>query len=398
MTTQKHRNPRLLMIVHGAFPMDVRVGSEVRAAVAAGFEVVVIALRDEGEEPTGTAEGARVLRLPIRHVHGAGAAAMLREYVGFTMLAAIKATRLALRRRFDVVQIHNPPDFLVIAALVPRLLGARVVFDVHDLASDMFHMRFDGRPGARLAERALRVIERLAARVSHVVLTVHEPYRRELVARGLASSKVVVVMNTLDEALMPPPLEAHDDGQGFVISYHGTITPHYGVPLIVEAAAQARAAIPDLAVRIYGSGDALNDVVARAAELGLADRVWVSPTFLSRGEVLRAVQDASVGVIPNLPTKLNRFALSTKLFEYVALGVPVVCSDLPTLREHFSDDEVLFFEAGNAGALARALEATAQDPDAARSRAEAALRRYQGYRWHVSAARYVAALRSCLRR
>ena len=110
------------------------------------------------------------------------------------------------------------------------------------------------------------------------------------------------------------------------------------------------------------------------------------------------VQPASVGVVPNLPTQLNRFALSTKLFDYVALGVPVVCSDLPTLREHFSDDEVLFFEAGNPRALAHVLEQTANDPEGARRRAQAALRRYEQYRWSVSAERYVAALRACVTR
>ena len=122
----------------------------------------------------------------------------------------------------------------------------------------------------------------------------------------------------------------------------------------------------------------------------------MSASHLSQREVLRAVQPASVGVIPNLPTKLNRFALSTKLLEYVALGVPVVCSDLPTLREHFTDQEVLFFEPGNAHALADALVRTAADPEAARQRAAAALSRYEEYRWSANAARYVGALRRCL--
>ena len=195
---------------------------------------------------------------------------------------------------------------------------------------------------------------------------------------------------------MPPPLR-EDGGDGFVVSYHGTITPHYGVPLIVEAAAQARETIPSLGVRIYGFGDSIDIVRARAEELGIADRLWISPEPLSQRDVLRAVQTASVGVVPNLPTKLNRYALSTKLLEYVALGVPVVCSDLPTLREHFSDDEVLFFEAGDARALADALARTAADPEAARHRAAAARRRYETYRWPASAARYVEALRRCLR-
>jgi glycosyltransferase involved in cell wall biosynthesis len=385
------------MLLHGFFPTEVRVAAEVRAAVAAGFDVDVIALRAEGDDPNGIAEGARYYRLPINHVHGAGFGGVVKEYVGFTLLAGWRAARMSLRRRYDIVQVHNPPDFLVLAALVPRFLGARIVFDVHDLASDMFHMRFERKPGSAIAERALRALERLAARMSRVVLTVHEPYRRELVARGVEPSKVVVIMNSLDDAALPPPAEPAARN-GFVVAYHGTVTPHYGVPLIVEAAAQALPTIPDLTVRIYGSGDAVPSVLARAAELGIEDRVWVSPTFLSQREVLKAVQPASVGVIPNLPTKLNRFALSTKLLEYVALGVPVVCSDLPTLREHFSEDEVLFFEAGNPEALAHALETTAKDPAAARRRADAALRRYESYRWPISAKRYVDALNSCLER
>ena len=390
------RRPRLLMLLHGFFPTEVRVAAEVRAAVAAGFEVDVIALRGKSDPARGMAEGARYHRVPVDHVHGAGLGGMVKEYLGFTLLAALKAARLSARRRYDIVQIHTPPDFLVLAAAVPRLLGARIVFDVHDLASDMFHMRFEGRRGSAVAEHVLRAVERWTAGAARVVLTVHDPYKRELVARGVDPDKVVVIMNSLDDAALPPPLEPAAPN-GFVVSYHGTVTPHYGVPLIVDAAAKALPAIPDLEVRIYGSGDAIPDVLTRAAALGVEDRVWVSPTFLSQREVLRAVQPASVGVIPNLPTKLNRFALSTKLLEYVALGVPVICSDLPTLREHFSDDEVLFFEAGSSTALARALELTAKEPEAAHERADAALRRYDAYRWPASAERYVEALRRCLR-
>ena len=117
------RRPRVLMLLHGFFPTEVRVAAEVRAAVAAGFEVDVIALRGEGDAPTGTAEGARYVRLPIDHVHGSGLGSVVKEYVGFTALATVKAARLALRHRYDIVQVHNPPDFLAVAAAVPRALG-----------------------------------------------------------------------------------------------------------------------------------------------------------------------------------------------------------------------------------------------------------------------------------
>jgi glycosyltransferase involved in cell wall biosynthesis len=200
------------------------------------------------------------------------------------------------------------------------------------------------------------------------------------------------VMNSLDETLLPET-RGEPSANGFVVSYHGTITPHYGVPLIIEAAAEALPAIPDLEIAIYGHGDALPEVLERATTLGLGERLRITPEFLPQREVLQAVQSASVGVVPNLPTRLNRYALSTKLFEYVVLGVPVVCSDLPTLREHFSDEEVLFFEPGSSHALAEALEEVASDREAALRRARSARIRYESYRWPVSARRYVDALR-----
>ena len=378
------------MLLHGHFPMEVRVAAEVRAAMEAGFDVDVIALRGVGEEPEEVVDGARVLRLPIRHEHGAGPVATAKEYIGFTVLAGIKAAGLAPRRRYAIVQVHNPPDFLLLAALGPRLLGARIVLDVHDLAPDMFNMRFGDRRGAGVAERILRFVEKLAIRAADSIVTVHEPYRQELISRGAKPERVEVVLNSLDERLLPTPEARPLNGSRIV--YHGTVTPHYGVELLVEAAAEAMPEIPDLSLRIYGQGDSLTDVVERAAALGIGEAVWVSPEPLSQKDVLRAIQYASVGVVPNLPLRLNRFALSTKLFEYVALGIPVVSADLPTIRAYFSHEEVTYFRAGDAKSLARALVRTLQDPDAAKARALAARARYEEYRWPVNAARYTDVL------
>jgi glycosyltransferase involved in cell wall biosynthesis len=94
-------------------------------------------------------------------------------------------------------------------------------------------------------------------------------------------------------------------------------------------------------------------------------------------------------VIPNRPSRLNRYALSSKLLEYVELGIPVAAAGLPTLREHFTDDEVLFFTPGDADALAAALLAIARDPAVAQTRAMAARRRARAYAWQTNAERYV---------
>jgi glycosyltransferase involved in cell wall biosynthesis len=384
------------MVLHKPYPPDPRVAREIRVARKEGFEVDVVAMRRAGEPAFEVVEGARVIRLPLSHRYGVSFAASVREYVGFTGLASFRVARLFLRRRYDVIHVHNPPDFLVISALWPKLFGSRVIFDVHDLAPDMFAMRFADRRGAGLADRLLMLVERGATAVADAVITVHEPYRRELIRRRVPEEKTMVVMNSVDETVLPAQRVVPDGRDGFRVVYHGTLSPHYGVELLVEAGALVASELPELRLEFYGRGDSIPALERRAAELDVSEMVKIGGEKSHR-EVLKQIQGSSVGVVPNLPTRLNRFALSSKLLEYIALEIPVVVAALPTLLEHFSDQEVLFFEPGNAAALAEALLAVAKDPQGAAARTAAALRRYDGYRWHVYGPRYGALLRSLAR-
>jgi glycosyltransferase involved in cell wall biosynthesis len=383
---------RLCMVVHGPYPVgEPRVARQAAAAIRDGYCVEVIAMRRAGEPGQEMVDGALVTRLPIRHVRGAGIAHVLVEYLAFAAIAAGVVGARASRRRYDVVQVHNPPDFLIVAAAVPRLLGSRIILDIHDPSPEMFAMRFPGRAGA-VAGVILRRIERLATGLADSVVTVHEPYRRELLARGIPEAKVTVVMNSLDEGLLPAPAPPTKVTPRVV--YHGTVTPAYGVGLLVDAAARVVGEIPELRVEIIGEGDGIAELRERVRRLHVSDRVTVDATYLPHREALARVQGASVGVVPNLPTPLNRFALSSKLFEYVALGVPVVSADLPTIRTHFSADEVQFFEPGSADSLADALLAVLRNPDKAATQVERARQRYEAYRWDVNAPKYLAILES----
>ncbi len=379
----------ICMLVHGPFPVgEPRVARQARAAAAAGYQVDVISMRRPGEPRDESQDGIEIHRLPLEHERGHGLRPVVREYVGFTILAAATLWRLARRRRYQVIHVHNPPDFLLLAALPAKLaFRARVLFDVHDLAPDLFAERFGSGAVARLANRLLPTIERLALRLADAVVTVHEPYARELRARG--ARNVTVVMNSVDPDLLPTSDDEMTDGPEFRVVYHGTVTPWYGVDLLVDAAGAVVSEIPDLVVQIYGEGDAVPALREQSRQLGLEGRVRFYDRWLPQRDVLSRVRSASVGVIPNRPSRLNRYALSSKLLEYVELGIPVAAAGLPTLREHFTDDEVLFFTPGDADALAAALLAIARDPAVAQTRAMAARRRARAYAWQTNAARYV---------
>jgi glycosyltransferase involved in cell wall biosynthesis len=382
------------MVVHAHYPIgEPRVQREARAALDAGYDVEVVCLRGEGEPAREVVEGVAVRRLPLAHVRGAGVLRLVFEYVAFALLAA---AAVGLRRRPPgAVHVHTPPDFLVVAALPAKLRGARVLLDIHDLSPHMWEARFGPGLKRRLVVGALRLAERAACRIADAVVTVHEPYGRELAADGVDARKISIVMNSTDDALVARALDgapaAPEDG-AFTVAYHGTITAWYGVDLVVDAIALLAERLPDVRGVVLGAGDALDGARALAAERGVADRIAFSGTYLPIEEALRRVAGASCGAIPNRPTTLNRFALSSKLFEYVALGIPAVVARLDTLAAHFSDDEMTFFEPGDAGSLAGALEWVARNPEEAAAKVERAARRAESYSWHRNRDRYLRVL------
>jgi glycosyltransferase involved in cell wall biosynthesis len=216
-----------------------------------------------------------------------------------------------------------------------------------------------------------------------------------LIDHGVPAEKVVVVMNVTDEALLASVGDGDEDPTAeaaFTVAYCGTVAPWYGVELVVDATVQLIADLPEARSLIVGGGDALDVIRDRVRALGLADRVEITGQ-LPIEEAIRQLTRASCGVIPNLPTELNRFALSTKLFEYIAVGLPVVVARLETLARHFSEMEVTFFDPGDSSSLARALHWVATHPDEANAKARRArMRVEEEYSWSANRARYLEAV------
>lgn len=375
-------NPTICMVVHAYYPLaEPRVQREARAACQAGYDVIVVALRSPGEAAREVIDGVRVHRLPLVHRRGAGMLRMALEYLSFSILAMAWVARESLLRPFALVHVHAPPDFLVVAALPARLRGTRVVLDIHDLSSHMLAVRTRGEFAT--ASKGLLAIERRAAGAADRVVTVHEPYRGELIAHGVPAEKVRIIMNGADDSLLTgirPSMR--DPEHRFRLAYHGTLTWWYGTDLIIDAVRKLNDLELDVEALILGDGDALLDLQTTARQLGVGDRVEFSRGYLPIENALARVATADCGVIPNRPSVINRFALSSKLLEYVSLRVPVVVAELETLAAHFSPEEVTFFTPGDSESMANAIRWVHDHRAEARAKAARALERAEEYSWN----------------
>lgn len=379
---------RHCMVVDNTYP-DPRVEREANALLERGYQVDVICQLSRGAPRTEHDGRLSIYRLPVKRRRGASALVQLWEYLAFGAWATAMVTLRHLRARYDVVQVHNVPDFLVFSAVVPKLLGASVILDLHDLMPEFFASRFGGDLRRPLA-RAVLFQERLSTGFADRVITVTELWRRRLIQRGTPQDKVHVVMNLPDEQAYPtrePVIRRHEGP--LTVVYHGTLTRRYGIDVLLMAFALARKRTP-LRLVIHGRGEYREDGIALAKDLGIDDAVTWSTGNLSTADLSALIGQGDIGVVPNRNDLFTDEILPTKLMEYVALGIPSVVSRTTAVESHFTDDMVRFAEPGNAEDLAAALVELANDPEQRSALASNAQRFSRQFRWADQAADYVA--------
>lgn len=350
-TRQRH-----CMIVHAYYPLgETRVEREALALVDAGFEVDVICLGKQHEASFETIGGVDIYRLPVVRNKKGGFLKQILEYLKFFLLVFFKLLVLFPRRRYKTVQSHNPPDFLIFSALIPKIFGARLILDLHDLMPEFFAYKKDLDMDSLLV-RLVVVQERLSCWIADHVITVTDIWRDRLISRGVREDKISVVMNVADDRIFYPDPDnknGREDDHALRLIYHGTITHHYGMEDLIKAIRLASEKIPDIYLTLQGRGEYLDDTVRLVDELGVQQNVHINAVMLPTEELPALIRQADAGVVPNQNDVFTGDLLPTKMLEYIALDVPVIAAKTRVISQYFDESMVQFFTPGDAESLAQ---------------------------------------------
>jgi glycosyltransferase involved in cell wall biosynthesis len=370
------------------YPFDPRVRREVQALVEMGCRVDVICIRRE-REPRRERHGLlTVYRLPIAHRRG-GIARYVLEYGGFLLAAGALLTLLHLSRGYDLVQVNSMPDALVFAALVPRLMGARVLLDLHECMPEFFATKFGVSQDHPLV-RVIALLEQASISFAHSTLTCTDQMRLAFTRRGAAEERIRVVLNAADEAVFDRgayPASPREAGRLALIC-HGSVEPLYGLDVAIRAVARLREELPGLTLHIYGDGTHLPDLRALTQELGVPDAVTFTGCFVPMEELLGAIAAADAGVIAIKSDAFRDLVHCNKMYEFIAMGKPVICSRTAAVEAYFDDDCLQFFTSDSVDDLTRAIRQLAETPDLGARMAERAARASELYRWEHQRRRY----------
>jgi len=333
------------------------VQSEAEALADAGFDVEVICMRSIDSPCREVVNGVTVIRMPVRL-----RSSMVGKAVGyglFSLFAAWNVSVRHIRRPYTVVQANSLPDFLVFAALVPKLLGCRVVAYMQEPAPELAATVLDRKWIIGFLAR----IEQWAIRFADHSVTVTDQLKQRYVERGAAANRITVVLNCADPGILlgnwsPTPMERKT---GFVVVCHGTIADRYGQDTIIGAARALHNEIPDLRIVITGRGSGTRELIRAVAGYELQDVVqfegWVSQTRLN--DILHS---ADVGIVAQKASSYSHLVHTNKMVDYWIFGLPVIASRLDAVSQLYDNRVIEYFEPGNASDLAAAIRRLHADP------------------------------------
>ena len=381
----------ILVIRQGAYPLDPRVRREVGALLEDGQNVDVLCTRRAGERFFERDGGVRIIRLPLFHRRG-GAAGYLVEYLLFFLFASVAAAGLHLRRRYRLVQVHTLPDSLVFSALVPRLLGARVLLDLHECMPEFFASKFGTGPDHPVV-KALGAVEQGAIRFANQSITCTNQMREAFVARGAREDKIGVVLNSSEEQLFDPDRFPMTAKTGFTILCHGAIEDRYGLDTAIRAVALLGAEIPELRLQIRGEGSEVESLKALAAELGVEDRIDFEVGYGPIEDLVAAVAAADVGLVAVKRDPFRDLTQCNKMYDFIAMRRPVLVSRTRSVETYFEEDCFAWFESGDEKDLARAIATLHADPSLGPRLVERAATQAEPYRWPAQKKLYLDIIR-----
>ena len=352
------KTPRVA-IVRQADLYEMQIQREAEALVRAGCDVEVLVMRNPDRPREIELNGVRVTSLPIR-LDRSAPGGYLTGYAGFLLMAAATLAVRCLRRRYAVVQVNTMPDFLVFAALIPKLLGSRVFIYMHEPMPELAEtLKGPGR-----TSRALAWIEQRCLRFADHAYAVTEQLKQRYIERGADGERITVVLNGVDPAARlgdsrPADPATHD---GFTLVCHGTIEDRYGQDTLVDAIALLGDDLPDLRVVITGRGSTEPEIRAQIAEHGLQDRIafegWVTEERLN--ELLHT---SDAGLVGQKASPYSHLVHTNKMVDYWIFGLPVIASRLRALAETYDDSVIEYYEAGDPADLARAIRHLHDSPE-----------------------------------
>ncbi len=351
----RNTRKKICMVAYSPYESDNRIRRYAETLAKRGDQVDAIAIsRSNDALPQEEINGVTVYRVQHREHNERGKWTYAGRLLCFLVRSSATLTRLHERNRYDVIHIHNMPDFLVFAAWYPKSTGAKLILDIHDVVPELFGNKFQTNFKTAYVG-LLKRIERMSANfVDHVIVSNHL-WHKTVVARSVREERCSVFINHVDSEMFSRHARTRTDGK-FIVLFPGSLQWHQGLDIAIEAFVQFKNKVPNAEFHIYaGAGGDMKAKLRRLVQrLDLEESVkFCEGVPLDR--MAEVIANADLGVVPKRADSFGNEAYSTKIMEFMSQGVPVVVSRTKVDTFYFEEDVVHFFRSGDSQAMAEAM-------------------------------------------
>ncbi len=380
---------RACMVAYTFYETDNRVRRYAETLVKRGDQVEAIVLRRPGQSPFEVIRGVHVYRIQPRIIDETNPFTYLVKLLLFFWRSARMLTLHHWKQSYDLIHVHSVPDFEVFSTLVPRILGAKVIIDIHDIVPELYASKFKITKQSPLF-RLLVFMEWISVRYAHHVIIANHLWHERLVSRSARAEHCTTILNYPDLSIFCERQNRPEKAPGdFVLFYPGTLSWHQGVDLILQAIARLGERAPNLKLVVVGDGPEQNNLLQLVHSLGLDKRVAIGEG-VALEKVAEAMSAADLGIEPKRKSTFGNEALSTKIFEFMAMRVPVLASDTAINRRYFGNGLVEFFPSEDVEGLANAIYQLMQDPAKLAHLREGGLHHIERNNWTVKMHEYLS--------
>lgn len=368
----------IVVVWQSDYPWDVRIDKMVRTLVKSGNSVTVLA-----NNKNACSE---------KYYLGAVIERLDHQVIPFPLSQtwARKIAEVIERAEADILLVRDLPLFLP-AYQAAKRYGIPIWLDMAEDYPATF-LDMDRRFHEKLMIKNYyfaRIYERFAIHKADVILVVCQESKTRLEKAGISPQKIVIMENFPDAYFLSNHVPRQNQRQPFNLIYTGNFGKKRGLETTIDAIALVR---KNYNIHFTIAGGTLNQI--RLLKQYIYEKQCeCNVTFLGKIDYLdlaNAISRTDVGVVPHLNTLHTCTTMPNKIYDYLAVGKPVIVSDVTPLKRVVEENGVgLCFNSGDADSLANCILEFLESPELYNVMKNNARKAYANLRWELQEAKLI---------
>jgi len=378
---------KICMLAYSFYETDARIKQYANALVARGDSVDVIALRQADQPKHSVINGVNVFRVQTRTINERTPFSYLARILRFLLVSAAFMARRHMSEKYSLIHVHSVPDFLVFAAVLPKLFGVPIILDIHDVLPEFYASKFRVTRDSFLF-RCLVLVERVSIAFADRAIVANHLWCERVAERSGMPHKCFPIRNYPALGLFDPKIRSRKNGK-FLITYPGSLNWHQGLDVAINAFSKVKEQMPDAEFHVYGEGPAKADLIRLSQSLGLEGRV-IFHGMLPTEKIVQVMADTDLAVEPKRAgSQFGNEALSMKIFEFMAVGVPLVVSRTTIHQYYYDDSLVRYYDRDDVDQLAANMLLLRNNSELRASQVSRALSYVKAHNWDIEKSQYL---------